>query len=154
MLRIRTPGRHPWQGIWHMVFGPRGHHKSRGCHKKGRHGFRPHCPPPFPPQSSGPHPYCPPPFPPHFPGPNPQGGSGFGCHFGNSWQGPFGNFSSEPEKENKQNEGDKGDQPQSSSEQQMPNFQEIFTQVSEVAKQFMNPGKFSQVCICSGLKST
>lgn len=128
MLRIRKPGGNPWQGIWHMAFGPRGHHKSRGCHRKGRHGFRPHCPPPFPP---------------HFPGPHPHGGSGFGCHFGNSWQDQFGNCSSKPETENKQNEGDKQGQPQSSSEQQMPNFQDIFTQVSEVARQFMNPDQYS-----------
>jgi len=139
MLRIRTPKENPWEGFWHTIFGPRGHHRGRRCHMRGRHGPRPHCPPPFPPNFPGPHPRG------GFPGPYPHGGMGFGCAFGNGWQNQPGHCGSKPSAEDKQQgekqqEGEKQGQFQSStSEQQLPTFQEIFTQASELARQFMNP---------------
>ena len=142
MLRIRKPTRNPWQGFWHTVFGPRGHHRGRGCHMRGmrgRHGGRPHCPPPFAPnfpgfdpRTGGGAPGC--------PGFDPRVGGGAGCPFGFPWNTPSGE--SRPGQNAEDKEGNKQEKSDSNtSEQQMPTFEEIFTQVSEVARQFMNPGK-------------
>ena len=118
-----------------MFLGPRGHHRSRGHPRRGRHGPRPHCPPPFSP---------------HFPGCHPRGGAGFGCHFGNPWQNQSQDWTPQPhndkQNDDKQNDGNKQGQSQSSTnEQEMPTFQEILSQVSEMAMQYINPGKISRV---------
>nr|AAX09928.1 oxidative stress protein [Aurelia aurita] len=135
MLRMRTPNRHPWHGIWSMVFGQGGRggpFGRRGHHGRGRHGPRPHCPR-FA-HHGGPNMH----------GPPGRGGcrGGFGDPRGAGWYGPWGcHFQSNENNEEKtdkttQQQGAEGNPP---NPPPYPSFEEVFDQVSQAVGQFFNP---------------
>lgn len=134
------------------MFGPRGHHGGQRGHKRGKHGGRP-CGSPCGPQPFGP-PCGPPPFGPPC-GPPPFGQGFPGCPFRED-----GKFDCPPsffpyettcsdkapdanEEAAMKSEGCQEKANDCKNKQKMPTFEEIFGQVSEVARQFMNPGKLS-----------
>ncbi|XP_065064353.1 sequestosome-1-like isoform X2 [Rhopilema esculentum] len=128
MLRIRTPQRHPWQGFWHMMFAPRGGHpRGRGCHSRGRPDPRPYCHPP-------PH---------HF---GPRGSGGCRRGFGGPFGPPFGTFPECPKKakgEQKASEASQQEPADNGQNQGYPSFQEVFDDVSQVVRQFMDPENYA-----------